>query len=243
MSVWRSLWRDVVEQTVRWQTRPRQVWSTYGGEQRRVTVVWPARERGLLWYRALRVVLSLAAAAAGVLASATVVEAQGWVPDGSQGLRSAFSEADPNYGVVLFATFVGLTAVAMAAALVLYLLLRLSGVVAPRRIEGVALREVIKVTSPHPPRNAEGPQTSFAYDSDVGTGDGRLHTYHRYYLALDVGAETALAYPVRKHWYDHITNGDVVGLALVPITRKVRQVEILQHADGQPTSPVGGPAS
>lgn len=242
MSFWQTLWRGLVEQTVRWQTRPRQVWSTYGGERRQVMVVWPARERGLLWYRVLRTVLWLAAVAAGVVASAAIVEAQGWAPDGSDGLRSALDEADPSYGVILFATFLGLTTASMAVALLLYLLLRLWGAVVPRTVEGVALRERVQVTSRNLPRDAEGPQTSFAYAQDVGTGEGRLHSYHRYYLALDMGAETALAHRVRKRWYDQVANGDVVRLALVPITHKVWQVEILHHADRQPTPPVGRPA-
>lgn len=234
MSVWGTLWRGLVEQTVRWQTRPRQVWSSYGGNQRQVTVVWPARERGLLWYRALRTLLVLAAAAAGVLASAAIVDSRGWAPEGSDGLRSALDESDPTYGVVLFATFLGLTTMAMVAVLLLHLALRLYGIVAPRTVEGAALRYQVQVTSRYAPSNADGPQSSYAYDHDLGTGEGRLHRHQRYYLAVDVGAETARAYRVRKHWYDLVTNGDVVRLTLVPAIRKPRRVEVLHEPTATP---------
>jgi hypothetical protein len=243
MSVWGTLWRSLVEQTVRWQTRPRPVWSTYRGEQRQVTLMWPLRERGFLWYRGLRALLMLAVGAGLVLASAAVIEAQGWAPEGSDGLRSALDESDPTYGVILFATFIGLTLASMAAKLLLSLLLRLYAVVVPRTVEGAALRQRVQVTSRHLPSDAEGPQTSFGYSSDEGSGQGRLHRYQRYYLALDVGAETARAYRVRKRWYDEVTSGDVVRLALVPFTGKVRRVEILHHAagQGQPAPQLHGP--
>jgi hypothetical protein len=243
MSVGRTLWRSLVEQTVRWQTRPRQVWSTYGGEQRQVTVVWPVRERGLLWYRALRALVWLAVAGLGVLISAAIIEEQGWAPERSDGLRSALDESDPTYGVVLFAAFVGLTLVGMAAVGLLHLLLRLYGLVAPLVVEGVALRYQIQVTSRSVPNDAEGPQSSFAYSRGVGPGDGLLHRHQRYYLALDVGTETARAHRVRKRWYDLVTNGDAVRVTMVPVIRKVRRVEILHDVGGRSNPSPSGRAT
>lgn len=241
MSFWVALRRGLVEQTVWWQTRPHQVWSTYGGQRRRVTVVWPLRERDLLWYRGLRAALWLAVAAAGVLASAAIIESRGWAAEGSEGLGSALGDADPTYGIILFATFIGLTMAAMTAVLVVHLLLRLYGVVAPRTVEGVALRQRVQVTSRQPPDDGDGSQRTLAYAPDVDS-PGRLHQYVRYYLALDVGADTALVYRVHQEWYDEVNYGDVVRLTLVPATRKVRRVEVLSTATGQPSPSFDGSA-
>jgi hypothetical protein len=208
-----DLWTDLRRQSVAEQTRPRTVWSNYGGRRRQVTVVWPRGERGMWRYEARRGLVVLAGIGALALLSVVAVELlvdqwlSGGVPDDRDG--------DPTYGLLLFTAFVALSLTATAVGLVVGGVRDLRGRRRPEVTEGaVVLRQDV-----------------------VEQGEDVVH---RYYLAVDDGtSDTVPAVQVHQGLYAHFTIGDVVRLVRARGTGRVLQIEGVHDAEGRPLPPLG----